>query len=104
MGAGNVLLTWTLTTVWKQPQSERMREDMEALANPINRLGDRNIDCPHYRSCLDHAVKFAWNYWDCSGCDFKMLTQSLPMLDCSPRGADLYYSLPVEIYSKISLS
>ncbi len=76
---------------------------MELLANPINRPGDRNVDCPHYRSCLDHAVKFAWNYWDCSDCDFKVLAESMPILDCSPHNADLYYSLPNDIYSKMQL-
>jgi len=80
-----------------------MREEMKPLANPVNRPGDRNVDCPHYRSCLDHAVKFSWNYWDCSDCVFRVLSQALPMVDCSPRSADLYYSLPSEIYSKIHL-
>ena len=76
---------------------------MEPFANPSNKLGDRNVDCPHYRSCLDHAVKLTWNYWDCSDCQYKLLTQTTTVIDCSPHNAELFYSLPLEIHGKIEL-
>ena len=76
---------------------------MELLANPRNRPGDRNIDCPHYRSCLDHAAKLLWNYWDCSACKYKLLAQSITVIDCSPRNADLFNSLSPEIFSKMQV-
>ena len=33
--------------------------------------GGRNIFCSHYSHCLDHAIKNAWNSWNCAECQFK---------------------------------
>lgn len=45
--------------------------------NPINRLGTKNILCPYYRNCLDHAVSRFWQFWDCSECTHKAEQESL---------------------------
>ena len=31
----------------------------------------KNIYCPFYRNCLDHAAKRHWKSWDCSRCPHK---------------------------------
>jgi len=41
---------------------------MEYTAAPVRRTGERNIDCPFYCGCLDHAVDQNWNFWSCSHC------------------------------------
>jgi len=46
---------------------------MESATNPVRRAGQRNINCPYYRGCLDHAVDQNWNSWNCSQCRNKTL-------------------------------
>ena len=41
---------------------------MTPKLNPVYKKGKRNAFCPHYRRCLDNAVKKSWDYWDCSKC------------------------------------
>ena len=45
---------------------------MKKKCNPTkNNKGGRILFCAHYNDCLDHAVKKAWNSWNCSKCDMK---------------------------------
>ena len=44
---------------------------MDTQANPIPRLGDRNIYCPYYSDCLDHVIKCSWHSWSCLQCPHK---------------------------------
>ncbi len=41
---------------------------MEPDLNPLNEAGSRNLFCPHYRQCLDYAVKSQWLFWSCEAC------------------------------------
>ncbi len=45
--------------------------------NPIHREGTKNILCPYYRDCLDHAAKRFWRFWDCCECTHKSERESL---------------------------
>jgi len=36
---------------------------MKKDRTPVHAKGYRNVFCPHYRSCLDHASEKYWNYW-----------------------------------------
>lgn len=60
---------------------------MKAKRRPIHRAGVRNIGCPVYTSCLDHAAKHYWQYWDCSECAYKMAYKPI-RLDPVSRGFD----------------
>jgi hypothetical protein len=44
---------------------------MELNPNPICKKGERNIYCPFYSDCLDHAVNQFWRYWSCFQCPYK---------------------------------
>ena len=39
--------------------------------NPICSEGYKNISCPFYSDCLDHAVEHWWDYWTCLECQHK---------------------------------
>lgn len=44
--------------------------------NPVHKPGIRHALCDHYESCLDHAVRHYWLYWDCSQCAFNQREES----------------------------
>jgi len=45
---------------------------MRPTPNPIHKSGTRNVFCPYYDECLDHAVERRWKYWKCSECPNKL--------------------------------
>lgn len=67
---------------------------MAKRRNPIKRRGDRNALCPFYGDCLDEAVLKSWDYWDCSGCEYRFSRD--PSLDILNIVNDSmpYYELP----------
>ena len=70
---------------------------MSQRPNPIHRKGDRNALCPHYRGCLDKAVKKTWETWDCSRCLYKKSRDpSLGVLSVA-NDADSFYELHVQV-------
>lgn len=74
---------------------------MENKRRPLNRKGDRNALCPHYRDCLDDAVKKSWQHWDCEECTHKLtIDPGMDILDYV-NDSVAYYDLPTEIYVKI---
>ena len=68
--------------------------------NPVHNKGYRNVFCPYYRSCLDHASKHYWECWTCSDCRHKQEHQSATDVFLSPACADPYYSLSPSFYRK----
>lgn len=76
---------------------------MRMKANPINQYGERNVFCPLYNNCLDHAVKCAWPTWECSHCEMRCqqiqpnsfdsmsFNDGLPFYELSPKAAKVYY-------------
>jgi hypothetical protein len=76
---------------------------MKPQANPINQYGERNVFCPHYNRCLDHAVKYAWPTWECGGCELRRMqsepngfdaltfNDGIPFYELSPKVAKVYY-------------
>jgi hypothetical protein len=68
--------------------------------NPVQIEGERNIFCPHYRDCLDHASKNYWEYWTCQDCAHKQETEPVTdVLVLSPH-TDIYYSVSPSLYQK----
>ncbi len=69
--------------------------------NPIYKKGERNIFCPHYSNCLDHAIHKSWEFWACFECRHQMDTQSFDDYPFTHSEQVLYHSLPHEIYAKV---
>ena len=70
---------------------------MDASANPIPRLGERNLYCPYYDACLDYAVKNRWQSWNCFQCPNKSIQETITVYECKGDNSDLYYNLSPEI-------
>lgn len=51
---------------------------MNKACNPLQREGERNVFCPFYNRCLDHAIKESWQYWDCGDCRNKENQRAIP--------------------------
>ena len=73
---------------------------MDQNRNPICKSGDRNVFCPYYGDCLDHAAKLYWQHWDCSECPHK-LTQQPIKLDQMASSFGPYCELPLGIHINI---
>ena len=69
-------------------------------SNPVPVNGERNIFCPHYCDCLDHASKNHWEYWGCQDCAHKQETEPVADVPLSLQNTDPYYSLPPSLYQK----
>ncbi len=66
---------------------------MKSMLSPICRKGERNVYCPNYNDCLDHAVDHKWRYWSCSECSFKMIQErSYPVRTVDD--SNICYELP----------
>jgi hypothetical protein len=68
--------------------------------NPVQNKGYRNVFCPYYRTCLDHASKHYWECWTCLDCRHKQEHKSATDVLLSPACADAYYSLSPSFYRK----
>jgi hypothetical protein len=74
---------------------------MKKYKKPVQTKGYKNIFCPYYGDCLDHASKRHWEYWTCLHCQHKRLKESIPGEAVSPSCADPYYSISPSIGGKI---
>ena len=73
---------------------------MDQNRNPICKSGSRNVFCPYYGDCLDHAAKLYWQHWDCSECPHK-LTQQPIKFDQMASSFGPYCELPLGIHINI---
>ncbi|MBE9581513.1 MAG: hypothetical protein IMF18_07835 [Proteobacteria bacterium] len=69
---------------------------MKPRPKPAHRSGNKNIYCPFYGACLDHAAKRYWQNWDCSECPHKLKQQPLRR-DQWANSAGPYSELPWRI-------
>jgi hypothetical protein len=73
---------------------------MKKGKNPVYRKGNRNALCPHYRTCLDMAVKKSWEFWDCCECRFQSSRDpDMNVLRVVNHDVAIY-DLPAEFYHK----
>lgn len=72
---------------------------MKANASPLNQEGQRNLFCPHYRNCLDQAVRLRWSCWSCGECPHRLESELLSdgVLTCCD--ANPFYTLPKHVPS-----
>jgi hypothetical protein len=76
---------------------------MKQNHNPIHSKGDKNILCPHYRDCLDHAAKNHWESWSCIDCHHKLTSKSHTDILVTRSEAAMCYNLPHNICKMIRL-
>jgi hypothetical protein len=62
-------------------------------ANPVPTKGERNIYCPFYNNCLDYAVRYSWETWNCSQCPYRMMKQPIKRCEYEVKEADSDYVL-----------
>jgi len=75
---------------------------MRKCRKPVHTKGYKNIFCPYYGNCLDHASKKHWGYWTCQHCQHKRLKESILEEAVSPTcTTDSYYSISPSIGTKI---
>jgi hypothetical protein len=70
---------------------------MNQQANPIPKRGERNIYCPFYGECLDHAVKYSWQSWNCAHCAHNK-KRSLPQWEYEMHGTEFGYDVPATVF------
>lgn len=66
---------------------------------PVYTNGERNIFCPHYRECLDHAAKRRWKSWACSEC-IHLTTEGPLDIIFTTGGQTPYYRVSPDIHTK----
>jgi len=76
---------------------------MKQNHNPIHKKGDKNILCPHYRDCLDHAAKDHWESWSCIDCHHKLTSKSHTDILVTGSEAPMCYNLPQKICRMLRL-
>ena len=69
--------------------------------NPIHDQGFRNVFCPFYRHCLDHAAKCYWECWSCLECQHQHKQSSVTDIMLSREGDYPYYSISPSLYEKV---
>ena len=74
---------------------------MNSKCTPVHKKGNRNVLCPHYGDCLDHAIEKAWDCWDCCDCEHRFSQETQPEIRSTVSGSIAYYDLPLEIYREI---
>ena len=70
---------------------------METAKKPIERLGRRNVFCPHYGTCLDYAISQSWDVWGCGECEFVSLKEPREEMFYGGEATVAYYTLSREV-------
>ncbi len=74
---------------------------MDQNQSPIYMKGHRNIFCPYYSDCLNHAAKHYWAYWACFNCQHKDKKNLVTEVLLSPESDYPYYTLSPSINEKV---
>jgi hypothetical protein len=70
---------------------------MNQACNPRQKKGERNVFCPLYNRCLNHAIKESWEYFACSDCRNKLNQGSRPEIPLMAIDLIEHYDLRLEI-------
>jgi len=79
----------TTTSRARGPRKVHFPDD----ANPTNRPGQRNLDCPYYVFCLDIAAANMWADFTCALCIYRKTKRPtrIDELDlCAPGWEDIW--------------
>ena len=69
--------------------------------NPIHNQGYRNVFCPYYKDCLDHAAKCYWECWSCLECRHMREQNAVTDILLSKDGDYPYYTVSPSLYQKV---
>lgn len=69
--------------------------------NPVHNQGYRNVFCPYYSDCLDHAAKLYWECWSCLECRHQQEKDMDTDVLLSSESDYPYYSLSPSLYEKV---
>ena len=70
--------------------------------NPVHTKGNRNVFCPFYKDCLNHAAKHYWGYWACLECRHKQKYNLVTEVLLSQRDDYPYYSISTSLNKKMN--
>ena len=70
---------------------------MHLQGNPVQKRGERNIDCLYYNDCLDHAAKKHWQHMSCSQCSNLSIKQLTPKSQNRLDHALTFYELSPDV-------
>ena len=82
--------------------AEQREAVMKLRRKPVHKSGNRNMYCPHYDKCLDHAVERRWKYWSCSGCPYEVTQQLRQSEIPTVHDTDVYYHVPSQIFRELT--
>lgn len=74
---------------------------MNQECRPTNKAGERNVLCPYYNDCLDHAIARSWKGWDCSSCEHKMNQQTITDFPLTSGDSFPQYDFPADFFSEV---
>ena len=57
---------------------------MKSESNPVNRIGERNYQCPDYDGCVEYARKSEWPIWSCSECPNQLQGTGVSLVNNAP--------------------
>jgi ribosomal protein L37AE/L43A len=60
---------------------------MKPEPNPVNKIGERNYQCPNYDGCVEYAGKTQWPIWACSECPNQLQGTGVSLVNNAPRPA-----------------
>jgi hypothetical protein len=66
---------------------------MRPKRNPVNQPGDRNLECTFYGRCLDFAVQYGWQHWNCGQCFHKSKKLAVDAVRTVP-DTSVHYEIP----------
>lgn len=73
---------------------------MDQNQNPVHMNGSRNVFCPYYSDCLNHAAKRHWEYWACFECQYQQEQNFNADVRLFSVNDTTYYSLSPSFYQK----
>ncbi|MBL7180390.1 MAG: hypothetical protein ABIK98_09455 [Pseudomonadota bacterium] len=73
---------------------------MQPHSNPMRVQGEKNVFCPYYGECLNHACKKGWEYWTCLDCEHRRKSEPVKVILLSPQNHDPYYSISPSLFRK----
>jgi hypothetical protein len=73
---------------------------MQPHSNPLHIQGEKNVFCPYYNECLNHACKNKWKYWACRDCRYRRKREAVTATLVSPQDYDGYYPLSPSLLIK----
>jgi hypothetical protein len=74
---------------------------MDENRNPLYMKGNRNVFCPYYSECLNHAAKRHWAYWTCFECQYEKEQKFSADVRLFAVSDVPYYSLSPSLYAKV---